>query len=188
MRKILTAVILSLFLSTAAVGEDVTSEQAEKIALSFARQTATAQSVWRTETYYDVHGEPIARAVTIAKNRRTAALEMELKRLLRTYEIDHREESYLTVVVAASRDLPPVIAYYDGLPADLIAQALLIRAGAAADTSMEKVVYVSPFESYLRVSSSGGEATYSMLDLRLRDPESIPEPEQLEPFYVSPAR
>ena len=178
MRDRLLTVLLLALLAQGAFAQEFDAAQAERIALSFAGELYPQARTWHVETYVDSDGAAVIHEVALAKGRRSRPYRRELNALLSAEVIDHREDYYLTVLVGAERYLPPVVAYYDGLPAHLVTVARIARRigpGASVDDMLiDGISYISPFSCYISLIIDGEARTFNMIDLSELRAEEIP--------------
>jgi hypothetical protein len=176
--RIFFSIVIVLGLSSMSFSEDIDRTQAEEIALAFAKELNQEASLWHTVPYYSTDLETVVYEVTLSKNTSAKGYRSELKRLLKTGKIDYREDVYLTVLIGCVKDLPPVVAYYDGLPAHLVAYSkILVAEGVRRPFSgdfVDRVTYVSPFKIFISLCVEGRQKTYNMLDLTDQQGREIP--------------
>lgn len=175
-------VFLLLFASLTPAG-DADRPEAEGLALSFANNLWGRVTHWHTMQYLSTDHEPIVYSVTFSKSADSPTYKQVLKQLIRKGSLGNHEDMFATVLVSCVEDFPPIIAYYDGLPAHLCAFSKLLtidgdRIPHSGDF-IDNIIYVSPFEIYLTIVTAGESKTYGMLDLKARNPEKIPATRQL---------
>jgi hypothetical protein len=194
-----TVVIFALlfFSFSSQAVQEVSFDLAKKAAEQFSSKVFGEASVGLPQLYFGIDGKPAAYVFTVCLSReifpsekdildsiaRGSAIEIEgvktrdseLIRIGR--ELKLGSGNFGSIMVSATYDKGPVIAYSHGLPSHYTARMGALKKAAEAYGSSEftisRLIYYSPLDLWFEMSRNGAEKMISMFDSRIYDPNRI---------------
>ena len=157
---------------------DTDCKTAETIAYEFASNRHSNLFNWRTEPLFNSDEELVAFSITFSKNKHTNTFKDELLVAMNSNLINRNEDSYITVIVSNIKELPPVIAFHEGLPAYFFALSHYLKNeeinSLRINDASIKMYYSDPFTSFLNVDYRHSSKLFNTKNLREISHELIP--------------